>query len=159
MTHSARPTIVVASAPLGIASQLWFDIRQRLFAGTGLVMNKNLLIVPPTLCMPYHHTLTAAQLQWCRPFIEYLFTQRTPTRILAMGVSAMRQVMDGESSIRSMIGRDAQWGETPLFITYDPASALKGKPEFLVSIRQHIVRMVHGLSVALPTFPGWRKVT
>lgn len=128
------------------------DIRKRL----GLEKLKP-VYVPVVLCYPYHRTVKAEKMELCRPFVLQAIAAAQPKRILLMGANAVKQLY-GKVSIRSLIGAELATADgVPITVTYDPSAALAGKPEYLVSIRKHIERMVAGLATALPPFPGWKK--
>lgn len=149
-------TAILTSSPLDTGDQLWYDIRHTLFEGTGLT-DDNVVFVKPTLCVPYTRKITAKQLRLCQSFIDNSLSELQPVRVLAMGANAVKQVAGEKATIKALLGASLVWRETPLFITYDPTMALAGLPATLLSIRGHILRMMHGLTKALPDFPGWKK--
>lgn len=144
-------TFVVSSSPIDGDDALAHDIRKRI----GL-HDLGASYALPVKCYPYHRKITAEQLRMCHPFVLREVMYWNPTHVLAMGATAVAQLI-GAASIKSVIGSALRLGESSLTVTYDVSAALAGKPEFLASIARHVHRMTHGLTRALPEFPGWRR--
>ena len=149
-------TVIISTSPLASDDMFWYDVRHSLFADTGLD-DENTVFLNPTLCTPYDRHVTAQQLRLCQPFIDNSLSELQPKRVMAMGANAVKQIAGDKATIKSLIGTELNWRGVPASVTYDPTMALGDKPETLVSIHNHIMRMVHGLKRKLPDFPGWRK--
>lgn len=147
---------IISSSSIDRNEKIWYDIRQLLFKSAGLAYKKNLVITGATLCATRKKP-TALQLQMCKPFIARQFTELSPKKVMVMGSAALTQAMDSKTSIRSMIGGEHQWNGTPLYVTYDPSAAFGEKPEYLVTIKNHVYRMMKGQQRRLPEFPGYNK--